>query len=34
MDERAQTLGGTLEIIEAPSAEGMVHRLTVPIGRS
>ncbi|MPZ91434.1 MAG: GAF domain-containing protein [Actinobacteria bacterium] len=34
MDERAQTLGGTLEIVEARSAEGMVHRLTVPIGRS
>ena len=30
--ERAQTLGGTLEIIESRSDKGMVHRLTVPAG--
>lgn len=33
VDERARSLGGTLEI-EARSPKGMVHRLTVPIGRS
>jgi signal transduction histidine kinase len=34
MDERARTLGGTLEIVETSSAKGMVHRLTIPVGRS
>ena len=34
IDERAQTLGGTLEIIESHSGKGMVHRLTAPTGRA
>ena len=34
MNNRAQTLGGTLEIVEAQSTGGMVHRLIVPIGGS
>lgn len=34
MTKRAQTLGGTLEIVEAQSTGGMVHRLSVPIGGS
>jgi len=34
MDERARKLGGTLEIVETSSEKGMVHRLTIPVGRS
>jgi len=33
MDERARSLGGSLEI-GSRSPKGMLHRLTVPIGRS